>query len=299
MSARDHHLDVTVRRVATLSIVVLGLLAVVASPGAPAAREGLIAFERNYSIYVAKPDGSDIRVLAERGQRDPGGEGDGYLVYPSFTPDGTRVTYLNGIRTTHQSVVVTRVAGGAPRLFRVDGYVLASPLSFAPTGRFAAVARYRDRPGDLALYIASTRAGKERQLTGEPTPRRLTKDTRPDWSPDGRSIAFARFQGRAAALLVMPAAGGPARRLGRGWEPDWAPSGQEIAFVRRDGVYVCRSDGTGVRKVVSVAGAATPDFAPDGTRLAFAASGSVWVVSLGGGAPVKIANGVTGDLDWG
>ena len=289
----------TVARIATLGIALSVLVAVLAGSGTPAAREGLIAFERDYSVYTVKPDGSDLGVLAKRGQRDPGGEGDGYLVYPSFTPDGMRVTYLNGIRTTHQSVVVTRVTGGAPRLFRVDGYVLVSPLSFAPSGRFAAVARYRAPPGDLVLFVASTRTGKERQVTGEPVPRRLTKDTRPDWSPDGRSIAFARLQGRAAALMVMPATGGPAHRLGRGWEPDWAPSGQEIAFVRRDGVYACRPDGTGVRRIVSAVGAATPDFAPDGTRLAYAAAGSVWVVSTSGGVPVKIADGVSGDLDWG
>ena len=267
-------------------------------PGTPASREGLIAFERDYSIYLVKPDGSGLRVLAERGQRDPGGEGDGYLVYPSFTPDGSRVTYLNGSarRTSRSSYSSCR---RCPGLFRVDGYLLVSPLSFAPNGGLAAVARYRDRPGELALFVASTRSRKERQLTGEPPPRRLTKDTRPDWSPDGRSIAFARLQGRAAALMVMPAAGGPARRFGRGWEPDWAPNGQEIAFVRPDGVYVCRSDGTGVRKIVSAVRAASPDFAPDGTRLAYAAAGSVWVVSTSGGVPVKIADGVSGDLDWG
>ena len=185
----------TVPRIATLSIAILGVCAVLAGAGAPASGEGLIAFERDYSIYLVKPDGSGLRVLAERGQRDPGGEGDGYLAYPSFTTDGSRVTYLNGLRTTHQSVVVTRVAGGSPRLFRVDGYLLVSPLSFSPNGGLAAVARFQDRPGEIALFVSSTRSRKERQLTGEPPPRRLTKDTRPDWSPDGRSIAFARLQG--------------------------------------------------------------------------------------------------------
>ena len=188
LSACEDRLRVTVPRTATLSIAFLVVVAALASPGTPASREGLIAFERDYSIYTVKPDGSDLGLLAKRGQRDPGREGDGYLVYPSFTPDGLQVTYLNGIRTTHQSVVVTRVAGGAPRLFRVDGYVLASPLSFSPDSGSAVVARFQERPGEIALYIASTRTGKERQLTGEPTPRRLTKDTSPTGLPtDARS----------------------------------------------------------------------------------------------------------------
>jgi hypothetical protein len=99
--------------------------------------------------------------------------------------------------------------------------------------------------------------------------------------------------------MVMPAAGGPTRRVGRGWEPDWAPGGNEIAFVRGDGVYACRPDGTGVRRIVSVADPGSPDYSPDGGRLAYAAAGSVWVVSSSGGVPVKVADGITGDLDWG
>ncbi len=288
----------TVPRIAALGIAIPVLVAVLAGSGTPAAREGLIAFERDYSIYILKPDGSDLRVLATRGQRDPGGEGDGYLVYPSFTPDGSRVTYLNGIRTTHQSVVVTRVAGGAPRLFGVDGYLLVSPLIRASRQIRSGLAVPRPPRRNRALRLVDT------QPEGTTTHWRAAsttpdEDTRPDWSPSGRSIAFARLQGGTATLMVVPASGGPAHRLGRGWEPNWAPSGQEIAFVRRDNGYVCRPDGTGVRKVVSAVGAASPDFAPDGTRLAYGAAGSVWVVPSSGGVPVKIADGISGDLEWG
>jgi Tol biopolymer transport system component len=288
---------------ARIALAMASLVAVAVLPGTgtTAPREGLIAFEGDYSIYLVKPDGSSLRVLARRGETDPGGEGDGYLVYPSFTTDGSRVTYLNGLRTTHQSVVVNRAAGGTPKLFRVDGYLLASPLSFSPDGRFAAVSRfYGERAGELALYIAATRSSRDDvQLTGNPLPRRLARDKRPDWSPDGRSIAFAREQGREVSLMVVPALGGSARRLVRGAEPDWAPNGQRIAFVRRDGVYHCRPDGTGVRRIVAANRSGSPDYSPDGNRIAYTAGGSVWVVSSSGGVPVKIADGVSGQLDWG
>ena len=161
-----------------------------------------------------------------RGQADPGGEGDGYLVKPSFTPDGSRVTYLNGIRNTHQSVVVTRVAGGKPTLFRVDGYLLASPLSFSPNGRFAVLARFRgERVGSLELWVVATGSGgREVQLTGRPPPRRLSKDTNPDWSSDGllgRLRAPAREHGVTHARAGVRWARTPAHtrcgaRLGPG-----------------------------------------------------------------------------------
>lgn len=283
-----------------LAIASLVAVAVLPGTGTTAPREGLIAFGRDFSIYLVKPNGSGLRVLAKRGERDPGGEGDGYLVYPSFTPDGSRVTYVNGIRTTHQSVVVNRVAGGAPKLFMVDGTLLASPLSFSPDGRFAAISRFFGERTDVALFVASTRSRRDEvQVTGDPLPRRLTRDMRPDWSPDGRSIAFAREQGREVSLMVVPALGGSARRLVRGAEPDWAPNGQRIAFVRRDGVYHCRPDGTGVRRIVAANRSGSPDYSPDGNRIAYTAGGSVWVVSSSGGVPVKIADGVSGQLDWG
>lgn len=268
------------------------------STGTSADREGLIAFEAHWSIHLVAPDGSGLRVLANEGEQSPG-EGDGYLYYPSFTPDGSRVTYVSGARVTHQDVLVRRVAGGGPRLFWVDGYLLASPLSFSPDGGSAVVSRFGERTGELAVFVSATRGKKERQVTGFPAPHRLTKDTRPDWSPDGRSIAFSRLQEGRASLMVVRASGGSARRLARGAEPDWAPDGQRIAFVRPDGVYVSRPDGTGVRRIVAAVRPGSPDFAPDGSRLAYTASGSVWVVSSSGGVPVKIADGVTGHLDWG
>ena len=89
-SASEDRLDVRAPRVATFSIAFLVVALVLAGAEAPGSREGLIAFEPDYSIYTVQPDGSDLRVLAEHGQRDPGGVGDGYLVYPSFTPDGSR-----------------------------------------------------------------------------------------------------------------------------------------------------------------------------------------------------------------
>lgn len=74
-------------------------------------RVGLIAFERDDSIYVMRPDGSELRLLAKKFGREPG-EGDGYLSAPAFTPDGSQITYSNGGRTTHQSVSVRPAEGG-------------------------------------------------------------------------------------------------------------------------------------------------------------------------------------------
>jgi dipeptidyl aminopeptidase/acylaminoacyl peptidase len=80
------------------------------------------------------------------------------------------------------------------------------------------------------IWIASTSPGSQ--------PRQLTQtghDTRPQWSPNGKSIAFLSNRDGASEVYVMPAQGGNPKKvtsLSTGAENEkWSPDGRWIAFT--------------------------------------------------------------------
>ncbi|MGH9792542.1 MAG: TolB family protein, partial [Candidatus Acidiferrales bacterium] len=116
--------------------------------------------------------------------------------------------------------------------------------SLSPDGRWAAVAlttySMEDNRGAADIWLLATDPSSV-QAAGGATKRRLTShtasDTSPQWSPDGKSIAFlSRRDGdeQTQIYLISPAAG-EARRLTRistgASAIKWFPDSTRIAFI--------------------------------------------------------------------
>ncbi|MBT9139734.1 MAG: Dipeptidyl-peptidase 5 [Dehalococcoidia bacterium] len=82
-----------------------------------------------------------------------------------------------------------------------------------------------------AIWLLSLETGESRRLTAG-----LARDTNPQWSPDGKQIAFLSTRGDKPQIYLIPVDGGEARALtamkqGVGGGPAWSPSGKQIAFT--------------------------------------------------------------------
>ena len=110
----------------------------------------------------------------------------------------------------------------------------------------------------------------------------------PDWSPDGRQIAFSRFHGPLVDIFVMNADGSNVTQItqsGGAVMPAWSPNGQRIAFATWDGgraygVSIMNADGSDVTTLTQAVGRPTPSdllissdnlpsWSPDGRQIAF------------------------------
>ena len=114
------------------------------------------------------------------------------------------------------------------------------------------IAYVRDRNADPTCRSGScqdlflTRLGR--------APRRFTYrgGSSPSWSPHGTKLAFVRNtpSGRAAIYMVRRDGTDLHRLTSRGGDPVWSPDGKWIAFIRYGDLYVIRTNGRGLRRVV-------------------------------------------------
>ena len=192
--------------------------------------------------------------------------------YPRWSPDGRSIAFLSarpapGDATTdapRQQVWLLPLGGGEPR--RVTSLLNGvSGFQWSPDGRTLVVVS-RSGPSDSAkspsdvrhyahanykfndsgwfddkrthLWTVDVASGRESQLTSGND----WNDSDPQWSPDGRKIAFVSDRtgkafdgGHDTDVWVIDAGGGPLTKVSDhptgDNSPRWSPDGQTIAFL--------------------------------------------------------------------
>lgn len=166
----------------------------------------------------------------------------------------------------------------------------ARDFALSPEGdRLAYIASDRPVLGNDSLWILDLATGDRRSVEG----RELVALARPDWSPDGRRLAYERRGGRddpaeprdgqsgdGRAELAPPPrqiwlAEADGRSLGAiyggagkaGYMPIWSPVGERLAFFEPNLRALAILDGGATGTTLPWGGGLLAGWSPDGTRL--------------------------------
>jgi Tol biopolymer transport system component len=244
------------------------------------------ASERSPSrdIFLLSTDGKRESPLIEHPAND---------LYPVWTPDGKRILFASD-RTGSLGAWIIQVTDGKPQgsaeLVKQDLGGGIVPLGFTREGSFY----YGLAAGTSDVYIASLdlKTGKLVAAPKRATERFVGSNSRPDWSPDGRQLAYLSRRG--------PMSYGPGsfavciRSLESGEERDlspklsfifglrWSPDGRSVLLNANDvknhrGLYLMDVESGNVSPLVQAGEGEFIDshvWSPDGRAVFYGRGGS-------------------------
>ena len=249
------------------------LLLLSVGPGATAStstppRNGLIAVNGQEGIYVIDPRAGTTKLLPDSAE----------LADPAWSPDGT-VLAVSAWAGEHTNVYTMKADGTERKLVLENAY---SP-SWSPDGQQLVVVREGslDVESVNALAIVNSDGSDARTLELVAAEDAEFLDV-PEWSPDGKLIAFVAVdEDKATIELVSPegkAASMPKVEANGETGLSWSPDSTSLAFDR----YVETKDGGHLAAVVldlatgretvyagEELGAQAPTWSPEGDALAF------------------------------
>lgn len=260
----------------------------------------------SFDLYVMRSDGTrKRRITCSRA----------FERFPTWSRNGKWIAYTSdrsrpGSDSAYE-IYVMRLNGTGLRRVTRDRWT-DDGVAWSPGGTRVVFGSNRP-PGDGLWVVNINGSGL----------RRVTEDgMTPAWSPDGRTIAFARRAPGSLAyeIWLVDPDGTNERRLteaprvddrhfAQDFVPDWSPNSREIAFSRRyrgrRDIYVIRPDGSGLRRVTKQAGLHDwPAWSPDGRRIAFLTTfgrrESIDVINVDGTRSKRLATGAVtyAHLDW-
>ena len=211
-----------------------------------------------------------------------------------WSPDGKKVAFYSerAIWVIPVSPNTGRAIGAAKKL--LDGnYRFQRSVSWSPDSERIVFAR-RDETTDGDIWILSVKDGALKQITDDPLP-----EHRPQWSPDGKMIAYEKYDDNYNSFWLVPSEGGMARKpIDNRGLGSWSPDGKGLIYREGEKWRLFR---LADERVFDFA-IGRPDrvgglfsWSPDGKKMLFYSSSYDWgsplkVVSVSGGPTFDIGS---------
>jgi Tol biopolymer transport system component len=184
-----------------------------------------VTFERDGDIFVKQVDGEALVQLTKTGTAE---------YSPAWSPDGRQIAF---IRAGEALFVISPLGGGERKIADTRTPLLLRSIAWSPDSRQIVVSEMTS-PIAASLVAISMATGERTRLTSPPEP--SIGDGWPAVSPDGNTVAFARYsQDTSANINIVPFKGGEPRQLTADkasiFGIAWTTNGEVLFSSDRDG----------------------------------------------------------------
>lgn len=238
--------------------------------------------ELGQQLSTIAPDGSGGKQLTNvaadslNANWSPDGQ---HIVFERDGPDGVGVYIINwdgtGLRAVVSGMFGSKSVFNSAPSYTPDGRKIVFDRQTCFTDNCAGPRDHND------LWIVNANGSDPHQLTPSilDGPSGDLGYDHPEFSPDGKHLAYVLLGGGdAKAIFVADANGNGAKQvtpwsLGVAGRADWSPDGSRILFSSNTGtnnVYTVRPDGTGLHQVTHETGTTSDDsltWSPDGKQI--------------------------------
>ena len=227
------------------------------------ASQALPAPPRPYFAPRLSPDGQRVAVHTQQDVRqvwsyDIGRNAlsavtvDGHSSHGIFSPDGKRVVFRSGAAGSEDNLYWKAADGSGTAERLTTSARSQTPASWSPDGNTLAFVEEGDSPGffQFDIWVLSIGDRKTRAVV-----QTAAHESFPEFSPDGRWLAYVSDQSGRQEVYVQPYPGPGERHpisTNGGEQPAWNRSGRELFYVQ--------PGASGSRKLMSVRIRTAPAF---------------------------------------